>query len=395
MANNFTINDNKVKLVYEEIFKKISDYDTFITDENYFFNAVKEFYVTDEEYLIDIKGDVKISFSEYQFKLFFTDYHISSKLVDKKYFLLEKTEIFSIDEKSFNFDSFILNNKNNDKIGFLFYYELNELYNEEGSYFLYEYRKKLLSQNNTLTNLISPDMKLLFQNLFQPINYLLILNKGLCYKSIIYKIASIGLVESKKSQSPISLNREISDITKSGTNKIKFDKLWHKAYNSYKFYISALNNENIFYQYLDLYHVIESLFKDAVEIMDKRVKSSKASLYFKTLKVDEIGEEIKVRFVLSNLEKHKFTIVRELNKIDIDFIRKKYIKIPPVPKQVTNEFLSELGSFIYKIRNIITHRGEKEHVEKKINTIEDIKNFKRLNKFMFFLADLIFEHYEA
>lgn len=395
MANNLSINNDKVISVYREIVKKISDYDTFITDERYFISCVDDYRLENNEYIIEIKGNVGISFSESQFKLFFTDSPIFPNILDKKYFLLERSKIFSVDEKSFNFDSFILNDKNNDKIGILFCYELNELYNEEGSYFLYEYRKKLFSTNNTLTNLISSNSKLLFQNLFQPINYLLILNKGLCNKSIIYKIASIGLVESKKLQTTTSLNNRITDITESGRNVIKFCKLCHKAYKAYKFYISALNNENIFYQYLDLYHVIESLFKDSVEIMDKRVQSSKASLYFKTLKVDEIGEEIKVKFVLSLLESEKTLISSKFNKVDLNFLRKKYPNIPSVPKIPTDRYISDLGSFIYRIRNIITHRKEKEHIEEKIYNIENIEKFIELNKFMFFLVDLIFEYYET
>ena len=148
--------------------------------------------------------------------------------------------------------------------------------------------------------------------------------------------------------------------------------------------------KNIFYQYLDLYHVIESFFNKSKKEILKKISISDLRHYFKT----DFGEETNTRCVMSVLENTKNEVFKKFKMLKRDKLSNAIGKIPSVQiSSLTNNFLPELGSFIYKIRCSIAHRGEDNHIEEKISG-RNVNNFIELNNFMFYIVDLILEYYE-
>ena len=261
MDNN--LNDSKIEEFYKNIVKEFREYEKIWGLKSDFKSSLEQ-PIKKSENSIEInifKSSIHISFSLFLFKLCFCNADSSVDLDEYEYYELKGAIGCKISEKDFekNYYTFTTKEFSEDEKGKLFIIYCEETYEDEASYFLYENLKDRIKKDIFRLN---PKENYKFQELFIPIEYLLVLQKNIKdeYKEfILYKLASVGLVNPSDEDIEIKEIKKISSITLETESeqiicKESSEENEHKAY---KFYISAINNQNIFYKFLDLYHVIE------------------------------------------------------------------------------------------------------------------------------------------
>lgn len=387
------INIKKTNEFYDSTIKKFIDYHIYFGNKDEFIEIIQSnIEINDRDtILINSKPGTSFEFSKPLFRHCFKNI-IPKNLANQKFFLLKKSDNFVFPKDYLNGEEFIFKNQNGDYRGKLISNDKELPYNDVLSYYLYLNMLKLIRTDFFRNNSLSPDDNILFQKLFQEIEYLLMLNKNTRIREqIFYKLANLGLIYDRTKKIQLELNKSPEDlVVVTGSNEIICKTSGHKAL---KFYISAVTNKNIFYQFLDLYHVIESFFSKSRKYIFNKIKKTEFKYY---LKDSNVNEENNTRCVMSVLETNKNRIFKKFKEIKREELRQAIgNKIPSVQiNSLTPAFLPELGSFIYLIRCAIAHRGEDNHIEEKIKG-SNIKNFIELNNFMFFLVDLILEYYES
>lgn len=405
MADN--LSTSKIEKFYENIIKEFSKHERLWGSKLDFKSSLEnpiEIKKRKNSIEIELISSIRISFSPFLFKLCFCNTDSSVDLDKYEYYELKGAIGCKISEKDFekNCYAFTTTELSEDKKGKLFIIDCEEIYEDEAGYFLYKNLKDRIKKDIFRLHLKEIYK---FQELFIPIEYLLILQKNIKdeYKEfILYKLASVGLVNPSDKDIEIKEIKKISSITLEPESeqiicRKSSEENEHKAY---KFYISAINNQNIFYKFLDLYHVIEYFFtRKQEEFIEKVKKNTEIAKHINLGLIEK--EKTKIVLLLS-LQSKREEIFEKFKKIKQDTLINAFQKCKKLPTIQTNTskppelFLPNLGSFIYGIRCVVTHRdaGEK-HIEDILYKSEKRNAFISLNTFMFYLVDLIFEQYES
>lgn len=227
---------------------------------------------------------------------------------------------------------------------------------------------------------------------FEPIKYVLKIKRGqenLLIK-LLYKLSNhLGVIENKSKEiGYIAVQQDINNLLDGNGNFIISNDFIEEA-DMLRYYISALNNPDITYQFLDLYHILEACFYKYFYSYVKNLNGSisEKDLY-KRIK-DYATEQMMLSLVLKEC-KNNFTVIysklRDLTNLK-GFFKAigKDINIGNWDPGKEDDFSIKLSDIIYALRNSITHSKD---VESHIDQIKDdivLKNaLKEINKIMMF-----------
>lgn len=388
-----SFNEIKIKDFYKNIIIKFDGNELHFKNEIDFIKCIKESQRSTDGSKVTTTTEtgIQIIFSNFIFKQCFCDE--LPPHTDYNFFHLIEAKNCSVKQEDFSYKVYNFFDNKGNEISKLLLYNGEEEYEQITEIYLFENNVKLINPTFSFHG----GNNIFFRNFFIPINFFLQIKKYAKKKEqVLYQLASIGIVETDIDRKTIALTKSINNLTPQSSNTIT---LKQSSHNSYKFYISAIKNDNIFYQFLDLYHVIESFFNKELKRTLKQIQKGKLNRYFKLTdkKIEQIklAEEANLKIVLSNLDLKKRELFNEFKSIKQNDLAKVISGLTNVQiSSLSNTFLLDLSSFIYKIRNAIVHSKDEKQYIKNLITGKNIENFKNINKFMFYLIECLFECYE-
>jgi len=230
-----------------------------------------------------------------------------------------------------------------------------------------------------------------FIDLFTPIKYALCVKDSEANRNLIlrlfYRLASsLGIIENtiaSDKNSLIKVNQKIDSIV-NDEGDIDCSSGSDENLSSLNFYISALRNTNPFHQFIEIYHIFESLFYlyfcDYVEGLEKCKRKEKFDLIRDHIKeVQLLG--LVCKDSLQNNQKFINEMKQNLLKANLQKVTGKEIKkIKNWPENEPEKFAKHLSSFIYALRNAIVHSKEGYKYIEKIEMEPDLlSNLVQLN----------------
>ncbi|TRZ54419.1 hypothetical protein D4Q76_02405, partial [archaeon] len=299
---------------------------------------------------------------------------------------VNETQLVPIKEDINTIGYFYIGNSKND----------NELdYSEEVLPFIIANMKNRIKKD--YFNIFSPPANALnFFLLFEPMKYILkVRNNDTHVKKSLYLLASnFGIIELSLEE-----NKIIEMEQKNSISELNIRDISKSDVDVTTFYISAIKSENPFYQFLNLYHIVESYSYDFfAEYFKENI--SDARKIIQELR-DAKGEDehlIKRSFLqLSNSDN-----IIAFTKQELDKIRVRLNKlIQEINKNISggdlanyenwgenNIYIEKFARFIYKLRAEVAHKKVRGRMLEKY-ALEYIDVIKVVNKIMFRIGECV------
>ena len=360
----------------------------------------------DKEYKADFTN-LKIKFSKSIFSILFLnkpaikfDKPIGQRLELNNYVYLELREsplvnledkesagLFSLSKRRYYWGYFFINEDSRDAS----YYPKEVL-----SLFIFQLEERLIKDYYPPD--INLDTYINFCSLFEPIKYILKIKKDketLKEKALYRLCTDCGLIERKRcTTTKTNMSQNINEIYDKDTNSFLLTA--RKQYNidSLKFYLSAMENLDPIYQFLELYHVLESYFYKYFYNYIKNLKKVETKKDFGQIR-EHTGEEQMLKMVIKDISNDFSQIKQEINKIS--HIDQFCTNLLPVNANLSSlnehnkdNFSNTLSNFIYFIRNDIVHTKESNKNFIRNLSEGEQKTLIEINRFLLFIAREVF-----
>ena len=366
-----------------------------------------------KEYEVDF-SDLKIKFSKPIFDILFVnkttirfDKPIGQRLELNNYIYLELIEaplvnlndkeesnLFFLSKRRYYWGFFFINEDKKENL----YYPKEVL-----PIFISQLKERLIEDyfSNVDT---STDIYINFCALFKPIKYILKVknDKGSLLEKLLYKLCTdLGLTEHKTYPvSKIDISQKIDAIyDKNADCEIETPLLLSARgqYNldSLRFYISAMENLDPSYQFLEVYHSLESYFYKYFYEYIKNLKGVKTKKEFDKIR-DAIKESEMLRLVIRDISnefphiKQEFKKITNFKQFCKDVINRDNIDLNNWNNITIEKFSNILSDIIYSIRNNIVHTKEAEKSTISLNESEQ-KTLMEINRLLLFIVRKVFD----
>lgn len=403
------INEQKTRKFYSEV---ISLYPPEVIDilwrsKTEFLDSLKgAVYKGDnKEYEVDFSG-LKIKFSKPIFNILFLnktvikfDKPIGQRLELNNYIYLELREsplvnledkesagLFSLSKRRYYWGYFFINEDSRDDS----YYPKEVL-----SLFIFQLKERLIKDYAFSANL---DIYINFCSLFESIKYILKIKKDketLKEKALYRLCTDFGLIERKRyTTTKINMSQNINEIYDKDTNSFLLTA--RKQYNidSLKFYLSAMENLDPSYQFLELYHVLESYFYKYFYNYIKNLKKVETKKEFGRIR-EHIREEQMLKLVIKDISNEFSQLKQEIANIDnigqfCDNFLPRNVNLDNLDEDEEEKFSNKLSDFIYQIRNNIVHTKESNKSIRNLSEGEQ-RTLMEINKLLLFVVRKVFD----
>ncbi len=359
-----------------------------------------------KEYEVDFSR-LKIKFSKPIFNILFLnktvikfDKPIGQRLELNNYIYLELKEsplvnledkesagLFPLSKKKYYWGYFFINENSRDDS----YYPKEVL-----SLFIFQLKERLIKYYAFDTN---SDIYINFCSLFKPIKYILRIRKDketLKEKALYRLCTDFGLIEHKRyTTTKINMSQNINEIYDKDTNSFLLTA--RKQYNidSLKFYLSAMENLDPSYQFLELYHVLESYFYKYFYDYIKNLKKVKTKKEFDRIK-EYIREKPMLSLVIKDISNEFSELKQEIGNISnigqfCENFLPENVNLDNLDEDEEERFSNKLSDFIYQIRNNIVHT--KESSKKSIRNLSEgeQRTLVEINKLLLFVVRKVFD----
>ncbi len=402
------INEQKTRKFYSEV---ISLYPPEVIDilwrsKTEFLDSLKgAVYKGDnKEYEVDFSG-LKIKFSKPIFNILFLnktvikfDKPIGQRLELNNYIYLELREspLVNLEDKEsaglfplsrrYYWGYFFINEDSRDDS----YYPKEVL-----SLFIFQLKERLIKDYAFSANL---DIYINFCSLFESIKYILKIKKDketLKEKALYRLCTDFGLIERKRyTTTKINMSQNINEIYDKDTNYFLLTA--RKQYNidSLKFYLSAMENLDPSYQFLELYHVLESYFYKYFYNYIKNLKKVETKKEFGRIR-EHIREEQMLKLVIKDISNEFSQLKQEIANIDnigqfCDNFLPRNVNLDNLDEDEEEKFSNKLSDFIYQIRNNIVHTKESNKSIRNLSEGEQ-RTLMEINKLLLFVVRKVFD----
>lgn len=359
-----------------------------------------------KEYEVDFSR-LKIRFSKPIFNILFLnktvskfDKPIGQRLELNNYIYLELKEsplvnledkesagLFPLSKKKYYGGYFFINENSRDDS----YYPKEVL-----SLFIFQLEKRLIKYYDFNTN---SDIYINFCSLFEPIKYILKIKKDketLKEKALYRLCTDFGLIEHKRyTTTKINISQNINEIYDKDTNSFLLTA--RKQYNidSLKFYLSAMENLDPSYQFLELYHVLESYFYKYFYDYIKNLKKVKTQKEFNRIR-EYIREEGMLKLVIKGISNKFSQLKQEISNISNveqfceNFLPKKRY-LDNLDENNEEKFSNKLSDFVYQIRNNIVHTKESSKKSIRNSSEGEQRTLMEINKLLLSVVRKVFD----
>lgn len=360
----------------------------------------------DKEYKADFVG-LKIKFSESVFRILFLDERavkfdkpIGQRLELNNYVYLELREsplvnledresagLFSLSKKRYYWGYFFINEDGRDD---------SDYPKEVLPLFIFQLEERLIRDYPFNVN---QDTYINFCSLFEPIKYILKIKKDketLKEKTLYRLCTDCGLIERKRwTTTKTNMSQNINEIYDKDTNSFLLTA--RKQYNidSLKFYLSAMENLDPSYQFLELYHALESYFYKYFYNYIKKLKKVETKKEFNRIR-EYIREEKMLKLVIKDISNEFSQLKQEIGNISnigqfCDNFLPENINLDNLDEDEEERFSNKLSKFIYQIRNNIVHT--KESSKKSIRNLSEgeQRTLMEINKLLLFVVRKVFD----
>ncbi len=404
------INEQKARKFYSEV---ISLYPPGVIDilwrsKTEFLDSLKgAVYKGDnKEYEVDFPR-LKIKFSKPIFNILFLnktvinfDKPIGQRLELNNYIYLElresplvnledkeSTGSFSLSKRRYYWWYFFINEDSRDEL----YYPKEVL-----SLFIFQLKERLIRDYA-----FNPDQDtyINFCSLFKPIKYILRIKKDketLKEKTLYRLCTDCGLIERKRwTTTKTNMSQNINEIYDKDTNSFLLTA--RKQYNidSLKFYLSAMENLDPSYQFLELYHALESYFYKYFYKNIKKLKKVETQKEFNRIR-EYIREENMLKLVIKDISNEFSQLKQEISNISnigqfCENFLPENVNLDNLDEDEEERFSNKLSGFIYQIRNNIVHT--KESSKKSIRNLSEgeQRTLMEINKLLLFVVRKVFD----
>lgn len=413
------VNDGKARKFYSEVIslypqvnREYPQAESLWGKETEFIDSLKnaDYIVSNKEYEVDFQK-LKISFSKPIFDILFLNNTaiefnkpIGQRLELKNYIYLELKEspIVNLNSKE-DSDLFSLSKSSFSRRRYYWgYFFINEdsvedLYypKEVLPFFIWQLKKRLIKD---YAFDLSAGIYTNFCALFKPIKYILKVRKDkeALQEKLLYRLCTdLGLIEHKACNIfKINMKQDIREIYDKTTNSLLLSNKKQYNIDSLKFYISAMENSDPCYQFLELYHSLESYFYKYFYEYIKNLKKVKTRKDFNQIqKHTEEGKMLKL--VIRDVSDKFYYLENELNNISglnsfCTNILGKSINLASWNESDKECFSKQLSKFIYSIRNNIVHTKEPDKAM--VNLSENEKDvLMEINKTLFTVVKKVFD----
>ena len=407
------INERKARKFYSEV---ISLYPTEVIDslwrnETEFLDSIKSavYKGDNKDYEVDF-SNLKIKFSKPIFDILFLnktaiefDKPIGQRLDLNNYIYLELVESSLVNlENKENPGLFSLSKRKN----YWGYFFINEDSREDSYYpkevlpiFIFQLNERLIKD---YAFSVDTDIYIDFCFLFNPIRYILKVKKDkeALQERLLYRLCTdLGLIELKTHTTfKINIPQNINEIYNKGANYKTENPLLlssRKQYNlnSLRFYLSAMGNSDPIYQFLELYHVLESYFYRYFYNYIKNLKKVKTNKEFKQIK-EHTNEDRMLKLVIKDISdkfpqiEQQISKIPNINQFCINFLP-EHVNLDNMNECDENKFSNKVSDFIYSIRNNIVHTKEPNRTIRDLNESEQ-KTLIEINQALLFIVREVF-----
>ena len=383
-------------------------------DKTEFLNSLRSsLYEGDnKEYKVDF-SELKVKFSKPIFDILFLNdtpvefnKPIGQRLELKNYIYLELKEsplanlnrkedsrLFPLSKRRYYWGFFFINEDNKEDL----YYPKEVL-----PIFIFQLRARLVKDYFSYMDIPS-DKYINFCALFKPMKYILKVKKDkkALQKKILYRLCTdLGLIEHRThSASKIDISQKIDNIYDKNADCETESPLLLSARTQYNldslsFYLSVMENLNPIYQFLELYHALESYFYKYFYNYIKDLKGVKTREEFKQIK-DHVQERKMLELVIQDISNEFPQIRQKIDNIDniaqfCENLLPKHVNLDNLDENNTDKFSNKLSEFIYLIRNSIVHTKE---ANKSIIDLSrsDQSTLIEINKLLLFIVQKVFD----
>lgn len=376
------------------------------TKENFLDSVESAVYEKDDkEYKADF-ANLKIKFSTSIFNILFLnktavefDKPIGQRLELNNYVYIELREsplvnledkesagLFSISKRRYYWGYFFINEDSREDLDYP---------KEVLSLFIFQLKERLIKD---YVFSVGSDICINFCSLFQPMKYILKIKKDkktLQEKALYRLCTDFGLIECKRrTTTKINISQNINEIYDKDTNSFLLTA--RKQYNidSLKFYLSAMENLDPSYQFLELYHVLESYYYRYFYKYIKNLKRVKTRKEFDRIR-DYIREKRMLKLVIKDISNEFLQLKEEVGNIsNIRQFCKNFlpenVNLDDFNKDDEEKFSNNLSNFIYSIRNNIVHTKESNKSIRNLSEGEQ-RTLIEINKLLILVVRKVFD----
>lgn len=401
------INESKASKFYKEI---ILSYNGEIIplwgNEDQFLDSLKNsiYEKEDKEYKVDSSQNLKIKFSNEIFLNLFVnnsvidfDKSIGQRLEFKNYIYIELVEspVVILENRRENSILIRIPRKgcifiNEDKTEDLYYPK------EILPFFISQLKERLIEDYHFSWG---QDIYTNFSSLFRPMKYILKIKKDCLplQEKILYKLCiNLGLIEHKITPThKIKIKQDLSDIYIKNTDLFLLSNKKQYNLDSLRFYLSAMENSDPIYQFLEIYHSLESYFYEYLYNHIKRLGPLRSKKEFDQIR-ESIRDQKMLKLVIKEVSndflsiKQKFENIPNFEQFCKDILNRNNIHIEDWEENNMGNFSEKFADFIYSIRNNIVHTKESDKAMGDLSENEkDV--LMEVNKTLFFVVKKVFD----
>ncbi|MDO9464209.1 MAG: hypothetical protein Q7J67_02805 [bacterium] len=261
--------------------------------------------------------------------------------------------------------------------------------------YIFQLRERLIRNHYVFS--VDTDIYINFCSLFKPMKYILKVKKDkeTLQEKLLYRLCTdLGLTE-RKTRTPFKINmpQNINEIYDKATDSLLLSNKKQYNIDSLKFYISAMENLDPSYQFLELYHALESYFYKYFYNYIKGLKELKTKKEFKQIE-NAKSERGMLKLVIEDISndfpfiKEEFAKIQNFKKFCEDVINKNDIEPNNWDKDKMANLLSDI---IYLIRNNVVHTKEAEKSSVSNLSESEQNTFIEINKLLLFIVQKVFD----
>jgi len=380
-------------------------------NKSQFLNALKNSLETydreDKDYRFTSYHSLRIKFSKAIFEILFIDNCVIdfNKSIGERLEYEDNTYLQLIESPCVNFATRIEKSKiinvprkcvvffiNENKSESLYYPE------EIAPLFIYQLKERLIVDYTFSTD---TEVYTNFCSLFRPMKYILRIKKDKhsLQEKLLYKLCiNLGLIEYEKiTTSKLEVSQDINQIYDLSRNSILLTDTKKQINLELRFYTSAMKTTDPIYQFLELYHILESYFYKYFYNYIKNLKQVKTKKDYEEVRT-ATKEEKMLKLVLKDISTDfncihdEFEKIRYFRRFCKDVLNRNNINHANWDASNIDTFSEKLSDFIYSLRNNIVHTKESDKTIRIKNLNYSEKNvLMKVNNILFFIVQRIFD----
>lgn len=405
------INERKAIKFYSEIISLYPHANSLWGSKTEFLDSLKNaaYIGSDKDYEVDF-SKIKISFSKPIFDILFLgktvvdfDKPIGKRLEIDNYIYLELREspLINLNSKEDSGLFSLSKNSLSKKRYYWGYFFINEDSREDLYYpeeilliFICQLKERLI-KNYAFD--LSTGIYTNFCALFKPIDYILKVrkNKEALQEKLLYRLCiDLGLIEHKiQTTFKIDVSQDINEIYDKTTNSFLLSNKKQYDVNSLKFFTSAMENSDPCYQFLELYHSLESYFYKYFYKYIQSLKKVKTKKDFKQIQ-KHTKENKMLKLVIKDISDKFPNIEQQISKITninqfCENFLPEQVNLNGLNKCNEDKFSNKVADFIYSIRNNIVHTKEPHRTISDLSESEQ-KILIEINRLLLFIVREVF-----